>query len=110
MRVSVVVAALCVPSALAFPWSTPEGMDALLRHPEARREIERHLEELRTGKVEERQLGGIVGSLGSLLGGTLGAVLDNVLGLIPTAAAVKGLQRFPEGKLKTIEETPDHWH
>ncbi|KAK6196815.1 hypothetical protein LQW54_011176 [Pestalotiopsis sp. IQ-011] len=102
MRVSVVAAALCVPSALAFPWSTPEGMDALLRHPEARREIERRLEELRTGKVEKRQLGGIVGSLGSLLGGTLGAVLDNVLGLIPTAAAVKGLQRFPEGKLETI--------
>lgn len=78
-------------------------MDALLRHPEARREIERRLEELRTGKVEERQLGGIVGSLGSLLGGTLGAVLDNVLGLIPTAAAVKGLQRFPEGKLEYLK-------
>ncbi|ETS73157.1 hypothetical protein PFICI_15102 [Pestalotiopsis fici W106-1] len=97
MRISTVIVALSAPHALAFPWLTPDGMNALLNHPEARQEIDRRLEEYRSGKAKERDLiGGIVGGLGSLLGGTLQAVLDNVLGLIPTSEAVKGLQRFPQ--------------
>ncbi|WJG36995.1 uncharacterized protein FOBCDRAFT_244378 [Fusarium oxysporum Fo47] len=101
MRFSVVVAALCAPSALSFPWLAPEGLDALLNHPEARAEIDRRLKEHQVDQAEKshepRQLKtGVVGGVVSLLGGTVEAVVDNVLGLIPTNKAVTGLQKFPE--------------
>ena len=103
MRFSLFAAALCAPSALSFPWLAPEGMDALMNHPEARAEIDRRLREHQAGQVqqekghESRQLKtGLVGGVVSLLGGTVEAVLDNVAGLIPTNKAVKGLQKFPE--------------
>lgn len=100
MRCSLLVAAVATPSALAFPWMTPEGLDALMKHPEAQKEIKRKLTEYeaaKPGKVEARQLGtGLVPGLVTLLGGTLTAIYDNVLGLIPTNDAVKGLKRFPE--------------
>ncbi|RKL44181.1 hypothetical protein BFJ72_g3914 [Fusarium proliferatum] len=101
MRFSVLIAALCAPSALSFPWLAPEGLDALLNHPEARAEIDRRLKEHQVGQEEKssepRQLKtGVVGGVVSLLGGTDEAVVDNVLGLIPTNKAVKGLQKFPE--------------
>ncbi|KAF5254691.1 hypothetical protein FANTH_624 [Fusarium anthophilum] len=101
MRFSVVVATLCAPSALSFPWLAPEGLDALLNHPEARAEIDRRLKEHQVGQEEKshepRQLKtGVVGGVVSLLGGTVEAVVDNVLGLIPTNKAVNGLQKFPE--------------
>jgi len=103
MRFSLFAAALCAPSALSFPWLTPEGMDALMSHPEARAEIDRRLKEHQAGqgqqekRHEPRQLKtGLVGGVVSLLGGTVEAVLDNVVGLIPTNKAVKGLQKFPE--------------
>lgn len=106
MRSSLFYAALCAPSALAFPWMTPEGMGNLLNHPEARQEINRRLEELDRRVPEEvehheaRQLGtGLLGGVGTSLGGTLGAVVDNVLGLIPSSESVNGLQRFPEGRI-----------
>ncbi|KAF7541113.1 heme-thiolate peroxidase [Neopestalotiopsis clavispora] len=95
-----VVVALSATPAFGYPWLAPNGIDALLNHPEARQEIERRLDEYRSGKPQERDLfGGILGGLGSLLGGTLEAVFDNVLGIIPTAEAVNGLKKFPE---------PDH--
>jgi hypothetical protein len=97
MRVSMVVVALSATPAFGYPWLAPNGIDALLNHPEARQEIERRLDEYRSGKPQERDLfGGILGGLGSLLGGTLEAVFDNVLGIIPTAEAVNGLKKFPE--------------
>jgi hypothetical protein len=100
MRCSLLVAALAAPSALAFPWMTPEGLDALMNHPDAQREVKRKLAEYeaaKSGKVEARQLGtGLVPGLVTLLGGTLTAVYDNLLGLIPTNDAVKGLKKFPE--------------
>ncbi|KAF5694350.1 Aromatic peroxygenase [Fusarium denticulatum] len=101
MRFSVLIAALCAPSALSFPWLAPEGLDALLNHPEARAEIDRRLKEHQVSQEEKshepRQLKtGVVGGVVSLLGGTVEAVVDNVLGLIPTNKAVKGLQKFPE--------------
>jgi hypothetical protein len=34
-----------------------------------------------------------------LLGGTVKATLDPILGLIPTKDSVNGLKRFPEGML-----------
>jgi hypothetical protein len=87
---------------------SPEGMEGLLNHPEARQEIEKRLREYQSGKKVERndprQLGtGLIGGVVSLLGGTLEAVLDNVLGLIPTNEAVEGLQRFPEGLLFPLQ-------
>ncbi|KAF5646412.1 apo9 cpo9 [Fusarium tjaetaba] len=101
MRFSAVAAALCVPSVLSFPWLAPEGLDALLNHPEARAEIDRRLKEHQVSQEEKdhepHQLKtGVVGGVVSLLGGTVEAVVDNVLGLIPTNKAVKGLQKFPE--------------
>lgn len=104
MRSSLFYAALGAPSALAFPWMTPEGMGNLLNHPEARQEINRRLGKLdrrvpdQPQHHESRQLGtGLLSGVGTLIGGTLEAVLDNVLGLIPTAESVNGLKRFPEG-------------
>ncbi|KAI3321888.1 hypothetical protein HD806DRAFT_502226 [Xylariaceae sp. AK1471] len=101
MRAKFFFVALCAAPSLAFPWMSPEGMESLLNHPEARKEIEKRLKEYRSGEMVERnaprQLGtGLLGGLVTLLGGTLEAVLDNVLGLIPTNEAVEGLQRFPE--------------
>ncbi|POS81345.1 hypothetical protein DHEL01_v200275 [Diaporthe helianthi] len=75
---------------------TPEGMENLLNHPEARREINRRLHELHNRVPEQpqhhdsRQLGT------GLIGGTVDAIFDNVLGLIPTSESVKDLKRFPE--------------
>lgn len=104
MRVILFYIALWAPSVLAFPWMTPEGMDNLLNHPEARQEINRRLKEVgrqapeQSQHHEARQLGtGLLDGVGTLIGGTLEAVLDNVLGLIPTSGSVNGLQRFPEG-------------
>ncbi|KLO85118.1 uncharacterized protein FFB20_12123 [Fusarium fujikuroi] len=101
MRFFVLIAALCATSALSFPWLAPEGLDALLNHPEARAEIDRRLKEHQVSQEEKssepRQLKtGVVGGVVSLLGGTVEAVVDNILGLIPTNKAVKGLQKFPE--------------
>lgn len=106
MRSSLVLAALAAPAALAFPWMAPNGMEALLNHPEARKEIDRRLKEYKSGEKpapnkqhQPRQLGtGLVSGVVTLLGGTLEAVVDNVVGLIPTDDAVDGLTRFPEGK------------
>lgn len=98
MRSAVVLSLLAAPSALAFPWLKPEGLEALLNHPEARAEIQRHLQSRNADPVEARQLGtGLIPGLVDLLGGTLKAVLDPIFGLIPTDDAVKGLKRFPEG-------------
>jgi hypothetical protein len=79
---------------------TPEGLDALMKHPAAQQEVKRKLAEYEAGKTEKleaRQVNtGLVPGVVSLLNGTLTAVYDNVLGLIPTADSVKGLQKFPE--------------
>lgn len=108
MRWSLAVAALVAPSTLAFPWMTPEGFEALMNHPSAQQEVKRKLAEYEAGntvKVESRQLGtGLIPGLVTLLDGTLSAVLDNVLGLIPTPDAVKGLKRFPERMFTTCVE------
>ncbi|KAF1966690.1 hypothetical protein BU23DRAFT_592995 [Bimuria novae-zelandiae CBS 107.79] len=102
MRTSLILVACVASSAYAFPWLRPEGMEALLNHPEAQAEIRKRLIEHETKqsiKHEARQLNtGLVGGLVTLLDGTLSAVLDNVLGLIPTNDAVKGLKKFPEAK------------
>jgi hypothetical protein len=101
MRSSFVLAALTAQSAFAFPWLRPEGMDALLSHPEAQNEIKRRFEAMQEGssdRLASRQLDtGIVNGVVTLLGGTLKAVLDPIFGLIPTDDAVKGLKKFPEG-------------
>lgn len=110
MHFYLLFAALSAHYALAFPWMTPEGMDNLLNHPEARQEINRRLQELDNRAPEETQrhearllgTGGLLGGIGDLVGGTVDAVLDNVLGLIPTVKVVKGLKRFPEGKSTTV--------
>ncbi|KAF2790740.1 hypothetical protein K505DRAFT_409633 [Melanomma pulvis-pyrius CBS 109.77] len=100
MRLSLVLAAVAAPSTLAFPWLRPEGIEALMNHPEARKEIERRLkayEGAESNKLASRQVNtGLLNGVTTLLGGTLQAVLDNVLGLIPTDGAVKGLKKFPE--------------
>ncbi|KKY15309.1 hypothetical protein UCDDS831_g07699 [Diplodia seriata] len=104
MAYSLVLAALFAPSTLAFPWLKPGGMDALLNHPVAQQEIERRLKEHAAGRSAPepvahtpRQLGtGLVNGVTTLLGGTVEAVVDSVLGLIPTDDAVDGLKRFPE--------------
>jgi hypothetical protein len=100
MRSTIFVAALTAPSVLAFPWLKPEGLEALLSHPEAQHEIKRRFEGLEDAKsgLDSRQLNtGLLNGATTLLGGTLKAVLDPVLGLIPTNDAVKGLKKFPEG-------------
>lgn len=107
MRSSLLFAAASVPSAFAFPWMAPEGMGALLNHPEARQEIHRRIQEYQAGemakKPKPRQLGtGLISGVVDLLGGTVEALVDNVLGLIPTDEAVEGLQRFPEGRMLLI--------
>lgn len=95
MKTSVVLAALAGQSAvLAFPWMKEEGLQALLNHPEARAEIQRRLEQHQA----EKRDAGILEGVTSLLSGTLEAVVDSVVGLIPTDDAVDGLTRFPEGK------------
>ena len=105
MLYSFALAALFAPSTLAFPWLKPDGMDALLNHPVARQEIERRLQEHAAGRPAPepvvhtpRQLGtGLVNGVTTLLGGTVEALVDSVLGLIPTDDAVEGHKRFPEG-------------
>ncbi|KAF2747959.1 hypothetical protein M011DRAFT_493875 [Sporormia fimetaria CBS 119925] len=102
MRISLVLAVFTASSALAFPWMTPEGMEALMKHPEAQKEIKRRLEEhvgAQSGTVAPRdpQLGtGLIPGLIDLIGGTLKAVVDPIFGLIPTEDAVRGHKRFPE--------------
>jgi len=106
MRSSIVYVALLASSACTFPWLRPEGIEALLNHPEAQAEITKRLAEheaMHANQHEARQVNtGLVGGLVTLLGGTVSAVLDNVLGLIPTNEAVKGLKRFPEGTLTLL--------
>jgi hypothetical protein len=101
MRSSIILAALTAQSVLAFPWLRPEGMETLLSHPEAQKEMKRRFEALQEGKsgrLDSRQLNtGLVNGVVTLLGGTLKAVLDPIFGLIPTDDAVKGLKKFPEG-------------
>ncbi|KAF2129688.1 hypothetical protein P153DRAFT_24182 [Dothidotthia symphoricarpi CBS 119687] len=97
MRTSLYLAALAAPTTLAFPWMKPEGLDALMSHPEAQAEIRRRLEGREHAKEEPRQLGtSLVPGVVQLLGGTLQAVLDSTLGLIPTDKSVNGLKKFPE--------------
>lgn len=73
-----------------------------MKHPSAQQEVKRKLAEYEAGKAENleaRQLGtGLVPGVVSLLGGTLSAVYDNVVGLIPTGDSVKGLKKFPEAE------------
>lgn len=114
MRSSLFYAALCAAPASAFPWMTPEGMGNLLNHPEARHEINRRVGELRRGTPEQpnpheaRQLGtGLLNGVSALVDGTLGAILHNVLGLIPTPESVNGLKRFPEGMYCTPTSIPE---
>jgi hypothetical protein len=106
MRSSTVCVAFLASFACSFPWLKPEGIEALLNHPEAQAEITKRLTEheaIHANQRETRQLNtGLVGGLVTLLDGTLSAVLDNVLGLIPTNEAVKGLKRFPEGILTLL--------
>jgi hypothetical protein len=100
MRWSIWVALSSASSILAFPWMTPEGTDALLKHPEARKEIEKRLKSVRdvpAKSIKARQLDtGALYGVTTVLDGTLSAVLDPVLGLIPTNEAVKDSKRFPE--------------
>jgi len=104
MRVSVLLTTFAVPTALAFPWLTPDGLEALLNHPEARAEIQRRLEGRDAAQDQPRQLGtGLVPGIIDLLGGTVKATLDPILGLIPTSDSVKGLKKFPEGTLPVLE-------
>lgn len=94
MKSSTVLAALTGPCAvLAFPWMHEDGLHALLNHPEARAEIQRRLEQHHAEKRDT----GIIEGVTTLLGGTLTAVIDSVLGLLPTDDSVNGLMRFPEG-------------
>lgn len=105
MRFSLIFA-LAAHSALAFPWLRPEGMVALLNHPEARAEMVRRLEEhqgAQEGQHVRHQLNtGLLNGVVALLDGTLKAVVDPILGLIPTDDAVKGLRKFPECTPPTI--------
>lgn len=99
MRASLLLPTLVLPTALAFPWLKPEGLEVLLNHPEAQREIERRLQQRDAAQEEPRQLGtGLIPGVVDLLGGTVKATLDSVLGLIPTKDSVNGLKKFPEGK------------
>jgi hypothetical protein len=105
MRSSFFLTALAAPAALAFPWLKPEGLEALLNHPEAQAEIQRRLEG--RSAEEPRQLGtGLIPGVVDLLGGTVKATLDPILGLIPTKDSVKGLKKFPEGTLATDLHDP----
>lgn len=111
MHLSLAVAAVAAPSALAFPWLKPEGLEALMNHPEAREAIEHRLAEYEIGdetRLSPRQANtGAANGIVTLLGGTLSAVADNSLGLIPTNDAVKGLKKFPEGKICIRSCLPD---
>ena len=99
MRSSIILVALTAPATLAFPWLRPEGVEALLDHPEARAEINRRLQDRNAAQKEPRQLRtGLIPGLLDLLGGTLEATLDPLLGIIPTKDSVNGLKRFPEGQ------------
>ncbi|RAR12511.1 aromatic peroxygenase [Stemphylium lycopersici] len=97
MRSPLLLSALIAPSAFAFPWLKPEGLEAFLNHPEARAEVQRQLQSRDSTAQQPRQLGtGLLPGLVDLLEGTLQAVLDPIIGLIPTQDSVKGLKRFPE--------------
>ena len=98
MRSSILLTTFTIPTALAFPWLKPEGLEALFNHPEAQNEIRRRLEGRDAAQEQPRQLGtGLVSGVIDLLGGTVKATLDPILGLIPTSDSVKGLKKFPEG-------------
>ena len=87
MRVSVALKAVAVPTALAFPWLTPDGVEALFNHPEARPEIQRRLEGRDAAEEQPCYLGtGLVPGVVDLLAGTVKATLDPTLDLIPTSA------------------------
>lgn len=98
MRTSLLLSTLAIPTALAFPWMTPEGFEALINHPEAQAEIRRRLD-TRYVKEPRQANTGAANGITTLLGGTVKATLDPILGLIPTGDSVKGLKRFPEGIL-----------
>jgi hypothetical protein len=98
MRASLLVASFALPTTFAFPWLRPEGIEALFNHPEAQAEVRRRLQARDAAQEEPRQLGtGLVPGIFDLLGGSVKATLDPILGLIPTQASVNGLKRFPEG-------------
>jgi hypothetical protein len=98
MRASLLIVSLTVPSTLAFPWLRPEGLEALFDHPEAQAEVRRRLQARNAAQKEPRQLGtGLTSGVIDLLGGSVKATLDPILGLIPTSESVSGLKRFPEG-------------
>ncbi|KAF2837283.1 hypothetical protein M501DRAFT_938097 [Patellaria atrata CBS 101060] len=99
MRLALFTALFAAQSALAFPWLRKEGFDALFNHPEARKVLKGTLEEYhagQSGKVKRQVNTGVGNGVITLLGGSVQAVLDNVLGLIPTNDAVRGLKKFPE--------------
>jgi len=98
MRSSILLTTFAIPAAFAFPWLKPEGLEALLNHPEAQAEIRRRLQERDVTQEVPRQLGtGLVSGVIDLLGGTVKATLDPILGLIPIHDSVNGLKKFPEG-------------
>ncbi|KAF2849046.1 hypothetical protein T440DRAFT_400254 [Plenodomus tracheiphilus IPT5] len=97
MRSFLLLTAIAIPGTFAFPWLSPEGLEALLNHPEARNVIQNHLEGRDGAQEKSRRLNtGLIPGVVDLLGGTLQATLDSVLGLIPTEKSVTELKRFPE--------------
>lgn len=111
MRTSTILSVFTIPTAFAFPWLRPEGLNALLSHPEAHTEIRRRLESRDAVQEEPRQLGtGLLPGVIDLLGGTVKATLDPILGLIPTSDSVKGLQKFPEGMSHTLRVNTNSTH
>jgi hypothetical protein len=98
MRASLLFATTIVPVTLAFPCLRPKGIEALLNHPEAQAEIEKRPQTRNAAHKESRQLGTDTGSaIVDLLGGSLKATPDHVLGLLPVPAPVSGLKKFSEG-------------
>ncbi|KAF1828508.1 hypothetical protein BDW02DRAFT_603355 [Decorospora gaudefroyi] len=97
MRSSFLLTVFAVPITLAFPWLRPEGLEALFNHPEAQAEIRGRLLDRDATHKERCQLEtGLVPGVIDLLGDTVRATFDPILGLIPQNDSVSGLKRFPE--------------
>jgi hypothetical protein len=98
MRAALLFATAVVPITLAFPWLRLEGIEALLNHPEAQAEIRGRPQTRNAAYKERHQLGtGAVSGLADLLGGSLKATLDPVMGLLPLPGLMSGSKKFPEG-------------